>query len=69
MGILIIITAVALARLLEAKAGFTYNIFSDPFDFKLAMIDLALFFSIYVGLSVAYAKIKQVVTRIKSKRT
>ncbi|WP_082069608.1 hypothetical protein [Vibrio sp. S234-5] len=47
MGILVFIATIVLVKFVEAQLGFTYNIFSDPFNVKLAALDLVLFVSIY----------------------
>ncbi|WP_394134125.1 hypothetical protein [Vibrio parahaemolyticus] len=41
---------------IEAQLGFTYNIFTDPFNVKLAALDIVLFVSIYVALTLVYEK-------------
>ncbi len=56
MGILVFIATIVLVKLIEAQLGFTYNIFSDPFNVKLAALDLLLFVSIYAALTFVYEK-------------
>ncbi|EGR0395070.1 TPA: hypothetical protein I7683_22095 [Vibrio vulnificus] len=51
MGILVFIATIVLVKFIEAQLGFTYNIFSDPFNVKLAALDLMLFVSIYAALT------------------
>ncbi|EGR1894409.1 hypothetical protein D3O61_23040 [Vibrio vulnificus] len=65
MGILVFIATIVLVKFIEAQLGLTYNIFSDPFNVKLAALDLMLFVSIYAALtfvcekSFAYLRKKQ----------
>ncbi len=56
MGILVFIATIVLVKFIEAQLGFTYNIFSDPFNVKLAALDLVLFVSIYAALTFVYEK-------------
>jgi len=56
MGILVFIATIVFVEFIEAQLGFTYNIFSDPFNVKLAALDIVLFVSIYVALTLVYEK-------------
>ncbi len=58
MNVLLVIATVFLAKFVGSQMGFTYNLFSDPFSLKLAVIDFALFVVVGVALSFIYNKAK-----------
>ena len=58
MNILLIIATVFIAKFIGSRMGFTYNLFSDPFSLKLALIDFGLFVVVGVVLSFIYNKTK-----------
>ncbi len=58
MNILLIVPTVFLAKFIGSQMGFTYNLFSDPFSLKLALIDLGLFGFVGAVLSFIYDKSK-----------
>ncbi|MCG3731052.1 hypothetical protein EXA13_16200 [Vibrio cincinnatiensis] len=58
MKILIFFATVIVAKYIGAQLGLTYNIISDPFNFKLAMFDFALYISVYFALTFLYYKVK-----------
>jgi hypothetical protein len=60
VNILLIIATVFSAKFIGSQMGFTYNLFSDPFSLKLAVIDFALFVVVGVVLSFIYNKAKHV---------
>ncbi len=45
--------------------GFTYNLFSDPFSLKLALIDLGLFVFVGAVLSFIYDKVKHALKNVR----
>lgn len=58
MKILIFITTVIIAKYLGSQAGLVYNIISEPFNFKLAILDFVLYVLVYFVLIFLYNKIK-----------
>ena len=58
MKILIFITTVIVAKYIGSQVGLAYNIISDPFNFKFAILDLVLYVSVYFVLMFLYSKIK-----------
>ncbi len=58
MNVLLIIATVFLAKFIGSQMGFTYNLFSDQFSLKLAVIDFALFVVVGVALNFIYNKAK-----------
>ncbi|WP_417879815.1 hypothetical protein [Vibrio sp.] len=58
MKILIFITTVVIAKYLGSQVGLAYNIISDPFNLKHAILDLVLYVSVYFVLTFLYNKIK-----------
>lgn len=52
MNIVLVIATVVLAKFIGSQFGFSYQLFSDPFSFKHAIIDLSLF--IVAGTMVSF---------------
>ncbi|MDK9761996.1 hypothetical protein KI743_08270 [Vibrio sp. D420a] len=52
MNIVLVIATVVLAKFIGSQVGFSYQLFSDPFSFKYAIMDLSLF--IVVGTMVSF---------------
>ena len=52
MNIVLVIATVVLAKFIGSQFGFSYQLFSDPFSFKYAIIDLSLF--IVAGTMVSF---------------
>lgn len=65
MNILLIVPTVFLAKFIGLQMGFTYDLFSDPFSLKLAMIDLCLFVFIGAVLSFIYDKVKHALKNVR----
>ncbi|NAZ55684.1 hypothetical protein GL177_20580 [Vibrio toranzoniae] len=58
MKIIIFLSTVLIAKYIGMQIGLTYNIISDPFNFKLALFDFTLYFSVYFVLTFLYGKAK-----------
>ncbi|PSU79795.1 hypothetical protein CTM76_00525 [Photobacterium phosphoreum] len=58
MNFVIIFITIMLNNLIENKLGYSYNVFSDPFDIKLLLINIALYIIIYSALCFSYSKLK-----------
>lgn len=58
MKILIFITTVIVAKYIGSQVGLAYSIISNPFNFKLAMLNFVLYVSVYFVLIFLYNKIK-----------
>ncbi len=56
MNILLFIATVVLSKVIGSQMGFTYNLFSDPFSLKLALIDFSLFVVVGITLHFVYEK-------------
>lgn len=56
MNILLFIATVVLSKVIGSQMGFTYNLFSDPFSLKLALIDFSLFVVAGITLHFVYEK-------------
>ncbi len=65
MNILLIIPTVFLAKSIGLQMGFTYNLFSDPFSLKLALIDFGLFAFVGAVLSLIYDKTKHAFKNVR----
>lgn len=65
MNILLIIPTVFLVKFIGLQMGFTYNLFSDPFSLKLALIDLGLFVFVGAVLSFIYDKVKHALKNVR----
>ncbi|OAJ94410.1 hypothetical protein [Vibrio bivalvicida] len=63
MSIVIIFISVFLVKLVLAQFGITYNLFSDVFNLRLAILDFVLFVSVYASLSFIYRKVKRLSLR------
>ncbi|MDA0146727.1 MULTISPECIES: hypothetical protein [Vibrio] len=58
MKIIIFLSTVLIAKYIGMQIGLTYNIISDPFNFKLALFDFTLYLSVYFVLTFLYGKAK-----------
>lgn len=65
MNIIIFLSAVFVAKYIGAQIGVTYNIFSDPFDFKLVLVDFTLYVSVYLAFNYLYGKVKAILKKLR----
>ncbi len=61
MNFIIILVTILLSRYAMSQLGYSYNIFSDPFDVRLFVIDIGLFILIYWVLHFSYTRTKPIV--------
>ena len=63
INLLIIIITVVINKTVAAELGYRYNMFSDPFDLRLLLIDIGLYIVTYSVLNLTYYKLKKALTR------
>lgn len=61
MNLIIILVTILLSRHAMSQLGYSYNIFSDPFDAKLFLIDIGLFILVYWVLHFSCTRTKLII--------
>ncbi|PML57380.1 hypothetical protein BCT42_13840 [Vibrio lentus] len=61
MNLIIILITILFSRHVMSQLGYSYNIFSDPFDLTLFLIDIGLFILVYWVLHFSYTRTKLIV--------
>lgn len=65
MNIVTFLATIFVAKYIGAQIGVTYNIVSDPFNFKLALFDFALYVAVYLALNYLYDKGKVALKKLR----
>ncbi|KGY11530.1 hypothetical protein NM22_14360 [Vibrio tubiashii] len=65
MNILIFLVTIVIAKYIGAQISVTYDIVSDPFNFKRALFDFVLYGTVYMTLNYIYDKGKAALKKLR----